>query len=110
MSTEQLGGIIDLIVADKISSKIAKELFDIVWRNGGDPEEIVVRNGMLQVSDISSIKEVVENVIRENPEQVLKLEENPKLVGWFVGQVMKATDGKANPKSVNKLLKERLKF
>ena len=110
MSAEQLGGIIDLILAEKISSKIAKDLFDIVWSNGGDPEEIVVRKGMLQVSDISSIKEVVDTVIQENPEQVLKLQTNPKLVGWFVGQVMKVTDGKANPKSVNELLKERLKF
>jgi aspartyl-tRNA(Asn)/glutamyl-tRNA(Gln) amidotransferase subunit B len=65
---------------------------------------------MLQVSDVSSIEEVVDTIIRDNPDQVLKLEANPKLVGWFVGQVMRATDGKANPKSVNEILKERLKF
>jgi len=110
ISAEQLGEIIDLISAEKISSKIAKDLFDIVWISGGNPQEIVEKKGMLQVSDISFIKEVVDTVIRDNPKQVLKLEANPKLVGWFVGQVMKATGGKANPKSVNEILKERLKF
>ena len=110
ISAEQLGEIIDLISAEKISSKIAKDLFDIVWISGGNPQEIVEKEGMLQVSDISFIKEVVDTVIRDNPKQVLKLEANPKLVGWFVGQVMKATGGKANPKSVNEILKERLKF
>ena len=110
MSAEQLGSIIDLILADKILSKIAKDLFDIVWTSGGNPEEIVLKKGMLQVSDISSIKEAVDKVIRDNPVQVLKLEANPKLIGWFVGQVMKATDGKANPKSVNELLKKGLNF
>jgi aspartyl-tRNA(Asn)/glutamyl-tRNA(Gln) amidotransferase subunit B len=110
MSAEQLGDIIDLISAEKISSKIAKDLFDIVWTNGGNPQEIVEKKGMLQVSDVSSIEEVVDTIIRDNPDQVLKLEANPKLAGWFVGQVMRATDGKANPKSVNEILKERLKF
>jgi aspartyl-tRNA(Asn)/glutamyl-tRNA(Gln) amidotransferase subunit B len=110
MSADQLGDIIDLISTKKISSKIAKDLFDIVWISGGNPQEIVEKKGMLQVSDISFIKEVVDTVIQDNPEQVLKLEANPKLVGWFVGQVMKATGGKANPKSVNEILKERLKF
>jgi aspartyl-tRNA(Asn)/glutamyl-tRNA(Gln) amidotransferase subunit B len=110
MSAGQLGDIIDLISTKKISSKIAKDLFDIVWISGGNPQKIVEKKGMLQVSDISFIKEVVDTVIQDNPEQVLKLEANPKLVGWFVGQVMKATGGKANPKSVNEILKERLKF
>ena len=110
ISAGQLGDIIDLISTKKISNKIAKDLFDIVWISGGNPQEIVEKKGMLQVSDISFIKEVVDTVIRDNPKQVLKLEANPKLVGWFVGQVMKATGGKANPKSVNEILKERLKF
>ena len=110
ISAKQLGSIIDLILAEKISSKIAKDLFDIVWTSGGNPEEIVHEKGMIQVSDISAIQKAVDTIIKANPEQVLKLEENPKLFGWFVGQVMKATDGKANPKSVNQLLKERLKF
>ena len=110
ITAEQLGGIIDLILADKISSRIAKDLFDIVWTTGGNPEEIVVKKGMLQVSDLSLIKEVVDTIIRENPKQVAKLESNPKLIGWFVGQVMRATGGKANPKSVNEILKEKLIF
>ena len=108
ISTDQLGGIIDLILTNQISTKIAKELFDIVWRNGGDPADIVVKNGMLQVSDISSLEEVISQIIDKNPEQVNKIKTNPKLIGWFVGQVMKATDGKANPKSVNELLTEKL--
>ncbi len=110
ISADQVGSIIDLILDDKISSKIAKDLFDIVWKNGGDPAEIVVKNGMIQVSDIESLKEIITNIIAQNPNQVNKLETNPKLMGWFVGQVMKATDGKANPKSVNELLKQNLKI
>ena len=110
ISAEQLGGIIDLILDDKISSKIAKDLFDIVWKNGGNPAEIVLKNAMVQVSDVSALKEIISNIIIQNPNQVTKLETNPKLIGWFIGQVMKATDGKANPKSVNAILKENLKI
>tara|TARA_A100001011_G_C14274463_1_gene828508 strand:+ start:537 stop:2048 length:1512 start_codon:yes stop_codon:yes gene_type:complete len=106
----QLGGIIDLILAEKISSKIAKELFDIIWQNGGDPAKIVEKNGMLQVSDLTSLNQIIDQIIAENPNQVNKVSANPKLVGWFVGQVMKATEGKANPKSVNELLKTKLKL
>ncbi|MDG2474737.1 MAG: Asp-tRNA(Asn)/Glu-tRNA(Gln) amidotransferase subunit GatB [Paracoccaceae bacterium] len=110
ITTDQLGSIIDLIIEGKISSKIAKELFDIVWQSGGDPAEIVVSKGMLQVSDISSLKEIINRIIDQNPDQVSKLATNPKIMGWFVGQVMKETEGKANPKSVNELLKEKLKI
>ena len=73
ISAGQLGAIIDLIQEDKISNKIAKELFDLVWLNGGDPSEIVVREGMLQVSDIAELQQIVENIIDQNPEQVTKL-------------------------------------
>ncbi len=110
ISADQIGSIIDLILGDKISSKIAKDLFDIVWKKGGDPAEIVVKNGMTQVSDIASLKDIIIDIIAQNPDQVNKLETNPKLMGWFVGQVMKATDGKANPKAVNELLKENLEM
>ncbi len=110
ISSSQLGSIIDLIVADKISSKIAKELFSLVWQEGGNPEEIVENQGMLQLSDLDSLKEIIDGIIQQNPDQVAKLSLNPKISAWFVGQVMKATAGKANPKTVNELLKESLKL
>ena len=106
ISANQLGVIIDLITEGKISGKIAKELFDIVWIDGGNPEEIVVEKGMLVLSDVSVIRAAVKKVISENPNQVEKLNSNPKLLGWFVGQVMQQTQGKANPKTVNQLLRE----
>ena len=104
----QLGGILDLIASGEISGKIAKELFEIVWTEGGDPAEIVERRGMRQVTDAGAIEAAVDRVIAENPAQVEKARANPKLAGWFVGQVMKATGGKANPKAVNALVAEKL--
>ncbi len=110
ISADALGSIIDLISTGQISGKIAKELFDIVWTEGGDPSKIIVERNMLQLSDTSEIKVAVESVISQNPTQVEKLNTNPKLLGWFVGQVMKLTEGKANPQKVNELLKEILKL
>ncbi len=108
VSASQLGGILDLISAEEISGKIAKELFEIVWTEGGDPAEIVERRGMKQVTDLSAIESVVDEIVASSPDQVEKLGSNPKVLGWFVGQVMKATGGKANPKLVNELLRSRL--
>ena len=108
VEAEQIGEIIDLITSEKISGKIGKELFEIVWVNGGKPSEIVVEQNMLQLSNSAEIEKAVEAVIEANPEQADKLLENPKLLGWFVGQVMKQTNGKANPKRVNELLREKL--
>jgi aspartyl-tRNA(Asn)/glutamyl-tRNA(Gln) amidotransferase subunit B len=104
----QLGGIIDLIASDAISGKIAKDLFEIVYTEGGDPAEIVEARGMKQVTDTGAIEAAVNEIIAANPEQVAKAKENPKLAGWFVGQVMKATGGKANPKAVNQLVSKKL--
>ncbi len=104
----QLGSIIDLISADTISGKIAKELFEIVYTEGGDPAEIVDARGMKQVTDTGAIEAAVDQIIADNPAQVAKAKENPKLAGWFVGQVMKATGGKANPKAVNELVAKKL--
>ncbi|MFK7763744.1 MAG: Asp-tRNA(Asn)/Glu-tRNA(Gln) amidotransferase subunit GatB [Roseobacter sp.] len=108
VSPAQLGGIIDLIASDAISGKIAKELFEIVFTEGGDPAEIVDARGMKQVTDTGAIEAAVDEIIAANPEQVAKAKENPKLAGWFVGQVMKATGGKANPKAVNQLVSQKL--
>ena len=108
VSTAQLGGIIDLIISGAISGKIAKDLFEIVWTEGGDPAEIVEARGMRQVTDTGAIAAAVDEIIAANPDQVEKAARNPKLAGWFVGQVMKATGGKANPEAVNDLVNERL--
>ncbi len=108
VSAAQLGAIIDLIQKGDISGKIAKDLFEIVWTEGGDPAEIVEARGMKQVTDTGAIEAAVEEVIAANPAQVEKAKVNPKLAGWFVGQVMKATGGKANPKAVNEIVRRKL--
>jgi len=108
VSPAQLGGIIDLIGAGTISGKIAKDLFEIVYTEGGDPAEIVESRGMVQVTDTGAIEAAVDEVIAANPAQVEKAQQNPKLAGWFVGQVMKATGGKANPAVVNEIVARKL--
>ncbi|WP_179381175.1 Asp-tRNA(Asn)/Glu-tRNA(Gln) amidotransferase subunit GatB [Jannaschia marina] len=108
MTPAQLGGILRLIEAGDISGKIAKELFEIVYAEGGDPAEVVEARGMKQVTDTGAIETAVDEIIAANPAQVEKARENPKLAGWFVGQVMKATGGKANPKAVNEIVAAKL--
>jgi len=108
VSADQLGGIIDLISKGDISGKIAKDLFEIVWEEGGDPAQIVEDRGMKQVTDTGAIEAIIDEIIANNPGQVAGVKEKPQLVGWFVGQVMKQTQGKANPKAVNDILKEKL--
>ncbi len=108
VSPAQLGGIIDLISSDAISGKIAKDLFEIVYTEGGDPAKIVEDRGMKQVTDTGAIEAALDEIIAANPAQVEKAKVNPKLAGWFVGQVMKATGGKANPKAVNELVSKKL--
>ena len=108
MSPVQLGGIVDLISSDAISGKIGKDLFEIVYSEGGDPAAIVEERGMKQVTDTGAIETAVDQIIANNPTQVEKAKENPKLAGWFVGQVMKATGGKANPKAVNQIVSQKL--
>ncbi|WP_299045211.1 Asp-tRNA(Asn)/Glu-tRNA(Gln) amidotransferase subunit GatB [uncultured Tateyamaria sp.] len=108
VSPAQLGGIIDLIGKGDISGKIGKDLFEIIYTEGGDPAEVVDARGMKQVTDTGAIEAAVDEVIAANPAQVEKAKENPKLAGWFVGQVMKATGGKANPKAVNDIVAKKL--
>ena len=108
VSPAQLGGIIRLIKSGDISGKIAKDLFEIVFTEGGDPAQIVDSRGMKQVTDTGAIEAAVDQIIAENPDQVEKAKQNPKLAGWFVGQVMKATGGKANPAAVNALVSAKL--
>ncbi len=108
VSADQLGGIIDLIGKGDISGKIAKELFEIVWTEGGDPASIVEERGMKQVTDTGSIEAAVDEVMAANPDKVAQAKEKPSMAGWFVGQVMKATGGKANPQAVQGLVKSKL--
>ncbi len=108
MSAGQLGAILDLIAAETISGKIAKDLFEIVWREGGDPVAIVEAGGMKQVTDLSVIERVVDEIVGKNPDKASEARTNPKLIGWFVGQVMKASGGKANPQAVNDVLRRKL--
>jgi aspartyl-tRNA(Asn)/glutamyl-tRNA(Gln) amidotransferase subunit B len=108
VSAAQLGGLLDLLADQTISGKIAKDLFEILWLEGGDPAAIVEARGMKQVTDTGAIEAAVDEIIAANPAQVEKAKANAKLAGWFVGQVMKATGGKANPAAVNDLVMKKL--
>jgi aspartyl-tRNA(Asn)/glutamyl-tRNA(Gln) amidotransferase subunit B len=108
VSPAQLGGIIDLISSGAISGKLAKDLFEIVFTEGGDPAAIVDARGMKQVTDTGAIEKVIDEVIAANPDKVEQAKAKPTMLGWFVGQVMKASGGKAAPGAVNDLLKQKL--
>jgi len=108
VSAEQLGTIVDLIGEGTISGKIAKDLFEIVWQEGGDPRALVESRGLKQVTDVGAIEKVVDDIIAANPDKVEQAKAKPAAVQWFVGQVMKSTGGKADPKAVNALLKSKL--
>ena len=108
VSAAQLGTILDLIGDGTISGKIAKDVFEIVWGEGGDPRAIVEERGLKQVTDIAALEKLVDDILAKNPDKVVDAKVNPKAIGWFVGQVMKASGGKANPQAVNDLLKKRI--
>lgn len=108
VSAAQLGGLIDLISDGTISGKIAKDVFPKMIETGDDPAVIVEREGLKQVTDIGAIEALVDEIIAANPEQAARVKDKPKAMGWFVGQVMKASGGKANPQAVNQILKAKL--
>ena len=108
VSAAQIGGIVDLIAAGTISGKIAKDVFEIVWTEGGNPAEIVESRGLIQVTDMGAIEKAVDEIIAANPDKVEAVKVKASMLGWFVGQVMKTTGGKANPQSVNDLLRKKL--
>jgi aspartyl-tRNA(Asn)/glutamyl-tRNA(Gln) amidotransferase subunit B len=108
VSAVQLGAILDLIGEGTISGKIAKDLFEIVWGEGGDPRAIVEARGLVQVTDVAAIEKIVDDIIAANPDKVAQAKTKPALIGWFVGQAMRASGGRANPQRVNELLKRKL--
>jgi aspartyl-tRNA(Asn)/glutamyl-tRNA(Gln) amidotransferase subunit B len=108
ISPAQLGEIVSLVADGTISSKIAKDVFEIVWNEGGEPRTIVEQRGLKQVTDLSAIEKIVDDIVAKNPDKVADAKSNPKAIGWFVGQVMKVSGGKANPQAVNDLLKKKI--
>ncbi len=109
VSAAALGKLIDLIGKGTLSGRMAKEVFDAMLESGQDPEAIVAERGLEQISDSGAIEGIVDGLIADNPTQVEQYRAgNQKVIGWFVGQIMKATQGKANPQMVNKLLREKL--
>jgi aspartyl-tRNA(Asn)/glutamyl-tRNA(Gln) amidotransferase subunit B len=108
VSAHQLGAIIDLIQAGTISGRIAKDVFEIVWAEGGEPAAIVEKRGLKQVTDTGAIEKAIDEIMAANPDKVAQVKAKPTLLGWFVGQTMKATGGKANPQAVNQVLRQKL--
>ncbi len=109
VSPEALGKMLDLIADGTISGKIAKTVFEEMFEKGTDPEKVVEDKGLKQISDSGAIEAIIDEIIANNPDQVAKIKAgNDKLLGWFVGQTMQATKGKANPAMVNELLRKKL--
>jgi aspartyl-tRNA(Asn)/glutamyl-tRNA(Gln) amidotransferase subunit B len=108
VSADQLGAIVDLIGEGVISGKIAKDLFEIVWAGGGDPRQLVETRGLRQMTDTGAIEAACDAIIAANADKVEQVKAKPTMLGWFVGQVMKQTGGKANPQAVNDILKAKL--
>jgi aspartyl-tRNA(Asn)/glutamyl-tRNA(Gln) amidotransferase subunit B len=108
LSAEANAAILRMVAENAISGKVAKDVLTIAWTEGGDPRDIVEQRGLKQVSDIGALEKIVEDILAKNLDKVADAKANPKAIGWFVGQVMKASGGKANPQTVNELLKKRI--
>ena len=108
IKAKDLGELINLIDNETITGRIAKDVFEIMLDTGNDPISIVESNNMKQVNNSSEIEAIIDKIIESNPDQVNALSEKPNLIGWFVGQAMKETGGKANPKTVNEILNKKL--
>ncbi len=108
VSPAQVATIVDLMSEGVISSKIAKDLFEIIYTEGGDPRVVVEERGLKQVTDTGAIEKVVDDIIAANPDKVAQVLAKPTMLGWFVGQAMKASGGKANPQALNDILKRKL--
>jgi aspartyl-tRNA(Asn)/glutamyl-tRNA(Gln) amidotransferase subunit B len=106
--SNELAGLVRLIEEGVISSKIAREVFEHMWNGEGDAASVVEARGLRQVSDTSALEALIDALIAANPEQAAAVAAKPQAIGWFVGQVMRQTGGKANPGAVNSILKSRL--
>ena len=105
---EDIAGLVQLIEEGVISSKIAKEVFDRMWAGEGTPAAVVEKHGLVQVTDTGAIEAVIDKLIAANPDKAEAVKEKPQAIGWFVGQVMRETGGKANPAAVNDILRAKL--
>jgi aspartyl-tRNA(Asn)/glutamyl-tRNA(Gln) amidotransferase subunit B len=103
-----IAGLVELIETGVISSKIAKEVFDRMWAGEGAPQQVVDKHGLVQVTDTGAIAAVIDKLIAANPDKAEAVKEKPQALGWFVGQVMRETGGKANPAAVNEILRAKL--
>ena len=103
-----IAGLVELIETDVISSKIAREVFEHMWAGEGTPAAIVEARGLTQVSDTGALETMIDALIAANPGQAESVKAKPQAIGWFVGQVMKQTQGKANPATVNEILRKKL--
>jgi len=103
-----VAGLVKLLEDGVISSKIAREVFDHMWAGEGAPAQIVEKRGLVQVSDTGAIEAIVDKLVAGNPAQAAAVKDKPQAIGWFVGQVMKETGGKANPAAVNQILRAKL--
>jgi aspartyl-tRNA(Asn)/glutamyl-tRNA(Gln) amidotransferase subunit B len=109
ISANELFSLISRITDSTISGKIAKDVFKLMWEGNGSVDEIIEKQGLKQMTDTNALESIIDDVISNNLDQVQQFREgNSKLLGFFVGQVMKATQGKANPKQVNQILNEKL--
>ena len=108
VSAEQLGGMLDLLGKGEITSKMAKDLFELLWTIGGDPADLAAKHGLKAVTDTGAIEAALDALIAANPEQVEKARVNAKLAGWFTGQVLKSTGGKADPAVVGQMVARKL--
>jgi aspartyl-tRNA(Asn)/glutamyl-tRNA(Gln) amidotransferase subunit B len=108
VTPERLGKLVGMIQAGAISGRIAKDVFQRMLETGEDPKKIIAEQGLAQISDAGALEQVIDALIAANPAQVTGYQKNPKALGWFVGQVMKATKGQANPQLVNDILSKKL--
>jgi aspartyl-tRNA(Asn)/glutamyl-tRNA(Gln) amidotransferase subunit B len=104
-----LAGLLKRIQDNTISGKIAKDVFTVMWEEGGDADSIIDSKGLKQITDSGELEALVDKVIADNPEQVEQFRAGKdKVLGFFVGQIMKATQGKANPGQINQILRDKL--
>ncbi len=108
VSAAEMGALVGLITDGTISGKIARDVFERMWAGEGAPAAIVEKHGLVQVTDTGALEAAIDEIMAANPDKVEAAKEKPQAIGWFVGQVMKATGGKANPAAVNEILKKKL--